>query len=65
MMGSRVPQDWEKQIKEIAKEKGCKAAHIVYEAIALYLNKTDVAIMATHEGRIAALEERLSRLGNN
>ncbi len=64
MVGSRVPQDWADQINAIAHEKGCKSARIVYEAIATYLDKTDVATVATHEGRIAALEERLSRLGN-
>jgi hypothetical protein len=64
MVGSRVPQEGANQINAVAHEKGCKSAHIVYEAITLYLDKTDVKILATHEGRITALEERLSRLGN-
>lgn len=62
MVGARVPATWAEQIDQIATEKNCKSADIVREAIALYLDKPQLAKVLTHEQRITALESRLARL---
>lgn len=62
MVGARVPKDWADEIAAIALEKGCTSSQIISEAIALYLEKTNHAVISTHEARISALETRIARV---
>jgi hypothetical protein len=62
MVGARVPKDWIDELEIIASEKGCKVAHVVSDAIAAYLEKTNAATISTHERRIKALERKFQRL---
>lgn len=65
-VGSRIPQDWEEEIKVIANSTGRKPSEILREAIAQYLGKANPeAIKNTLDGhslRIADLEQKLSKL---
>lgn len=62
MVGSRVPPEWAEEIQSIAQEKGITPSAVVYDAIALYLEKPGLSSVHTHEQRITALENRLDRL---
>ncbi|MCL1475696.1 CopG family transcriptional regulator [Argonema antarcticum] len=59
MIGARVPQEWQCQIKGIALATGRTEAQIVREAIGKYLGKNDPTAV---RGAIADLEERVTKI---
>lgn len=67
MVGCRVPQHWQDQIRQIAAATGKKESDIVREAVAQYLGRTDPravkGALADHEERIAKLESKLASFG--
>ncbi|MBA2747405.1 MAG: hypothetical protein H0U45_01395 [Tatlockia sp.] len=67
MVGARVPEVWQEQIKAIAHSAGRKEAEIVRDAIAQYLGKTDPSSVKTAisdlQERVNNLEQKLAGLG--
>ncbi|WP_009630053.1 hypothetical protein [Synechocystis sp. PCC 7509] len=67
MVGARVPEVWQLEIKAIALAAGRKEAEIVRDAIAQYLGQTDPnsvkGAIASLEDRVASLEGKLAGLG--
>ncbi len=59
MVGARVPQEWQEQIRALASASGRKEAQIVREALGQYLGKTDLGSV---KGAIASLEDRVTSL---
>ena len=59
MVGARVPQEWQQQIRVIATTSGRKEAEVVREALGQYLGKTDLGSI---KGAITSLEDRVDRL---
>ena len=67
MVGARVPQEWQQQIRVIATTSGRKEAEVVREALGQYLGKNDPGsikgAIADLQERIEALEQKLASLG--
>jgi RHH-type rel operon transcriptional repressor/antitoxin RelB len=67
MVGARVPQEWQQQIRALALASGRKEAEVVREALAQYLGEispTSVkGALASLEDRVATVERKLKGLG--
>jgi RHH-type rel operon transcriptional repressor/antitoxin RelB len=67
MVGCRVPQHWQDQIRQIASASGRKESDVVREAVAQYLGEVSPGAvsgaLASLESRVAVLESKLAGLG--
>lgn len=63
MVAARVPLEWHKQIREIAKLTGRTEAEVVREALSQYLGVSypdrAKSLLADIENRLKVIEERL------
>jgi predicted DNA-binding protein len=62
MVGARVPHSWKNQIDGITQETGKNESEIVREALAQYLDRTDLDSVESLMKRVAALERQMKRL---
>lgn len=62
MIGARVPHSWKNQISGITQETGKSESDIVREAIAQYLDRTDLNSVESLTKRVASLERQLKKL---
>lgn len=62
MVGARVPHPWKDQIDSIIQATGKSESEIVREAIAQYLDRTDLDSVESLMKRVANLERQLKRL---
>lgn len=58
MVSCQIPQDWKRQIEQIAAQRKKKSAQIIYEAIAQYLGED----IQTVDNRLLALEKEMPTL---
>lgn len=62
MVGARVPHSWKNQIDGITQETGKNESEIVREALAQYLDRTDLNSVESLMKRVAALERQMKKL---
>lgn len=62
MVGARVPHSWKDQIVGICHETGKTESEVVQEAIAQYLDRTDLDSVESLMKRVANLERQLKKL---
>lgn len=62
MVGARVPHSWKNQIDGITQETGKNESEIVREALAQYLDRTDLDSVESLMKRVAALERQMKKL---
>lgn len=62
MIGARVPHSWKDQIESICQETGKTESEVVQEAIAQYLDRTDLDSVESLMKRVANLERQLKKL---
>lgn len=62
MVGARVPHYWKNQIDGITQETGKNESEIVREALAQYLDRTDLNSVESLMKRVAALERQMKKL---
>lgn len=62
MIGARVPHNWKNQIADITLETGKSESDIVREAIAQYLDRTDLDSVESLMKRVANLERQMKTL---
>ncbi|MBD2181531.1 hypothetical protein [Aerosakkonema funiforme] len=58
MVSCQIPQDWKRQIEQIAAQRKKQSAQIIYEAIAQYLGED----IQTVDNRLLALEKEMPTL---
>ncbi|MFB2970095.1 hypothetical protein ACE1CD_14055 [Aerosakkonema sp. BLCC-F183] len=58
MVNCQIPQDWKRQIEQIAAQRKKQSAQIIYEAIAQYLGED----IQTVDNRLLALEKEMPTL---
>jgi hypothetical protein len=62
MIGARVPQAWVAKIEAICQETGQTQSEVVQEAMARYLDVTDVDGVKSLARRVAVLERQYQKL---
>jgi predicted DNA-binding protein len=62
MIGARVPHPWKDQIEGITQATGKSESDIVREALAQYLERTDLDSVESLMKRVANLERQLKKL---
>jgi predicted DNA-binding protein len=62
MVGARVPHSWKKQIDDLTKTTGKIESDIVREALAHYLDRTDIDSVDSLMKRVATLERQMKKL---
>lgn len=62
MVGARVPHSWKNQIEAICQTTGKGESDIIREAIAQYLDRTDLNSVESLMKRVANLERQMKKL---
>ena len=62
MVGARVPHPWKDQMEGITQATGKSESEIVREALARYLDRTDLDSVESLMRRVATLERQLKKL---
>lgn len=62
MIGARVPHPWKDQIEGMCQATGKSESDIVREALAQYLDLTDLNSVESLSKRVASLERQLKKL---